>query len=392
MPAPGWVVPREARAGWTNTHRSGGHPPPEAGATRAALSSGLRRDRAIRQIGGEESVPRASEVLIIGQLPAGPSNAITDVAGVLVGHASINDGRVHTGVTAVLPHGRNLYQEKVSAAVAVLNGYGKSAGLLQIEELGTVETPILLTSTFNVPRVADALLSYMIEQDPEIGDRETVNPVVLECFDGYLSDARARAVGEREVRAAIGDARSGPVAEGCVGAGVGMRCQGFKSGIGTASRLVAAAGWTLGVLAVPNFGFPGDLVIAGVPVGRELPAVAQPPARGSCVFVVATDAPLHPGDLRRVAWRCFLGMARTGAISAHRSGDLAVAFSTNPAMARLPRNAADRLFRAAVEASEEAILNALFSARTLEGRDGHLMTALPVDDVIAILRRRGVTV
>jgi len=337
-------------------------------------------------------VPRVTELMTIGRLPVGPHDAITDVPGVLVGHAGIDEGRLRTGVTAVLPHGRRLHTEKVSAACAVLNGYGKSIGLMQIDGLGTLETPILLTSTLNVPRVADGLLSYLLEQDPMIGDRETVNPVVLECFDGYLSDARARALGDAEVRAALTAARPGPVEEGCVGAGVGMRCQGFKSGVGTASRAVEHPGYVVGVLVVPNFGFPGDLIIAGVPVGRELHAAAQPPSRGSCAFVVATDAPLSPTDLRRVAWRCFLGMARTGAISAHRSGDLTVAFSTNPAISRLEPAVLDELFRAAVEASEEAILNALFAAHTIEGRDGHVMPALPMDEVIAILRRHGVAV
>ncbi|HXF83615.1 MAG TPA: P1 family peptidase [bacterium] len=332
------------------------------------------------------------DVLTIGVLPPGAANAITDVAGVRVGHATVRRGRLRTGVTALLPHDRNLYREKVTAAVAVLNGYGKSLGLLQIEELGTVETPILLTSTLNVPRVADALLTYMFEQDPAIGDRETVNPVVLECFDGYLSDARARAVGELDVREAIAAARGGPVAEGCVGAGTGMRCQGYKSGVGTASRRLDEAGYTVGVLVVPNFGFPGDLVIAGVPVGRELAAVSQQSERGSCVFVVATDAPLPAVDLRRLAWRCFLGMARTGAISGATSGDLALAFSTHPDQSRQDRAVMNALFRAVVEASEEAILNALFAAETTEGRDGRLMPALPVAEALEVLRRRGVAI
>jgi D-aminopeptidase len=337
-------------------------------------------------------VARSSDLLTIGRLPAGTHNAITDVPGVLVGHASLNAGRLRTGLTAVLPHGRNLYREKVTAAGAVLNGYGKSIGLMQVDELGTLETPVLVTSTLNVPRVADALISYMLEQDPVIGDLETVNPVVLECFDGYLSDARARTVGEPEVRTAITGARPGPVEEGCVGAGVGMRCQGFKSGVGTASRVAAPSGHAVGVLVIPNFGFPGDLVVAGVPVGRELETAGQPSERGSCAFVVATDAPLTPTDLRRLAWRCFLGMARTGAISGQTSGDLAVAFATDPAMVRLDRTVVNGLFRAAVEASEEAILNALLAAETMEGRDGHVMPALPVQEVTAILRRHGVAV
>ncbi|MDR7418318.1 MAG: P1 family peptidase [Armatimonadota bacterium] len=330
---------------------------------------------------------RVREFLSIGILPSGPLNAITDVAGVRVGHASVRDGSLRTGVTAVVPHGRNLYREKVTAASAVLNGYGKSVGLMQIDELGTVETPILLTSTLNVPRVADALISHMLTQDPIIGVSETVNPVVLECFDGYLSDASARAVGEAEVTAALAGAAEGPVATGCVGAGVGMRCLGFKSGIGTASRVLPEHGWRLGLLVVPNFGFAGDLIVAGVPVGRELPAVGQPPERGSCVFVVATDAPLDAVELRRLAWRCFLGMARTGAISGVTSGDLAVAFTTRPDRVRQDRAVINLLFRAAVETSEEAILDALFGAETTAGRDGHTIPALPLDATLEVLRR-----
>jgi len=337
-------------------------------------------------------MPRVSESVSIGLLPLGSLNAITDVTGVLVGHASIRGGRLCTGITAVLPHSRNLYREKITAAGAVLNGYGKSIGLMQIEELGTLETPILLTSTLNVPRVADALITYMLEQDAAIGTNETVNPVVLECFDGYLSDSRARAVGEREVLDAIGSARAGPTQEGCAGAGEGMRCQGFKSGVGTASRVVDPPGYTLGVLALPNFGSSGDLVIAGVPVGRELSTAGQPSERGSCVFVVATDAPLAAIDLRRIAWRCFLGMARTGAISGQTSGDLAVAFTTHARQERQDRTVMNGLFRATGEASEEAILNGLFAAETTEGRDGHVMPALPIDQVLGILRRHGVPV
>lgn len=336
-------------------------------------------------------MPRVREFVTLGGLPPGPFNAITDVAGVLVGHASLREGRLRTGVTAVLPHHRNLYREKVTAASAVLNGYGKSTGLMQVDELGTIEAPLLITSTLNVPRVADAVITYMLAQDAELGERETLNPVVLECFDGYLSDARERAVGEREVVEAIRTASGGAVVEGAVGAGVGMRCQGFKSGIGTASRIVDR-GHTVGVLAVPNFGFPGDLVVAGVPVGRELAATPQPPERGSCVFVAASDAPLAAIDLRRLAWRCFLGMARTGAISGHASGDLAVAFSTAPHQERQDRVVINGLFRAVVEASEEAILNALFMAEPTEGRDGHVMSALPIPEVLQILRRRGVDV
>jgi D-aminopeptidase len=337
-------------------------------------------------------VPRARDLLSLGILPPGPLNAITDVAGVQVGHATLATGSLRTGVTAILPHGRNLYQEKVTAASAVLNGYGKSVGLMQVDELGTIETPILITGTLNVARVADALVTYMMGRDARIGLSESVNPVVLECFDGYLSDARARPVGEREVSEAIGAARGGPVAVGCVGAGCGMRCLGFKSGVGTASRLLADPGFHVGVLAVPNFGFAGDLVIAGVPVGRQLVAAGQPTERGSCIFVVATDAPLSATDLRRMAWRCFLGMARTGAISGQTSGDLAVAFTTHPQQEQQSRETMNFLFRAVVECAEEAILDALFAAETTTGRDGHTMPALPIPETLALLRKAGVRV
>lgn len=334
-------------------------------------------------------MPRVRDFLSIGSLPAGPHSAITDVFGVRVGHVSLREGALRTGVTAVVPREGSLYRQKVTASAAVLNGYGKSAGLMQIEELGTVESPILLTSTLNVPRVADALITYMIGQDPEIGVGETVNPVVLECFDGYLSDARARAVGEDHVLAAIAAAGEGPVEGGCIGAGVGMRCLGFKSGVGSASRVLTEPGLRLGVLAVPNFGFSGDLVVDGVAVGRGLAAVAQPSERGSCVFVVATDAPLSALDLRRVAWRCFMGMARTGAISGHTSGDLAVAFSTSPRQEQQGRDVLNLLFRAAAEASEEAILDALFAAETTVGRDGNTMPALPIPEILEMLERHG---
>ncbi|HEV8353106.1 MAG TPA: P1 family peptidase [bacterium] len=351
-------------------------------------------------------MPRLRDVLpAFGILPAGPHNAITDVTGVRVGHASMTGGVLRTGITAVVPGTDDPYRDKVRAAAAVLNGYGKSIGLMQIEELGTLETPILLTSTLNVPRVADALLTYMMEGHSSIGVTDTINPIVLECFDGYLSDARARAVGEGEVRSALRAASDGPVEEGCVGAGTGMRCQGFKSGIGTASR-VTESGYALGVLVVPNFGFPGDLLVAGIPVGRELLTVpdtlgAAVPGtvdrgtgegRGSCVFVVATDAPLAATDLRRLAWRCFLGMARTGGISGWTSGDLAVAFTVSPNQTRIERDAMNLLFRATVETAEEAILNALFMAEPVGGRGGHRAPVLPLARVREILRRHGVPV
>jgi D-aminopeptidase len=336
-------------------------------------------------------MPRARDYVAIGMLSPGRDNAITDVDGVRVGHATVHHGRACTGVTAVVPRDGNLFRDRVTAGVSILNGYGKSAGLMQVEELGTIETPIMITSTLNVPRVADAVIDYMLGQDPAIGTTDTVNPVVLECYDGYLNDAKARPVGEREVRSAIESSAGGPVATGCIGAGMGMRCLGYKSGIGTASRVLEEDGHTVGVLAVPNFGFARDLIIAGVPIGQRLANASPPPERGSCIFVVATDAPIDAGALKRLAARCFMGMARTGAISGVTSGDIAVAVTTARAVTARERNrdreVLNRLFRAAVEGAEEAILDALFSAVTTSGRDGHTIGGLPIADALALLRR-----
>jgi D-aminopeptidase len=281
----------------------------------------------------------------------------------------------------------------VPAAASIFNGYGKSTGLMQVEELGTIETPITITSTLNVPRVADAVIDYMFGQDPAIGTTDTVNPVVLECYDGYLNDAKARPVGSVQVLEALTTARDGPVDTGCIGAGTGMRALGYKSGVGTASRALTQEGTTVGVLAVPNFGFAGDLIIAGVPVGRRLESAGPPPERGSCIFVVGTDAPVDAGVLRRLAARCFMGMARTGAISGVTSGDIAVAFTTARGAAVRERDhereLVNRLFRAAVECAEESILDALCGAVTTTGRDGHTINALPITETLALLRRAG---
>jgi D-aminopeptidase len=355
--------------------------------------------------------PRLRDLGIsIGRHPTGPLNAITDVAGVRVGHATVRDGeRFHTGVTAVLPQGGNLFRAKVPAAIVVGNGFGKLAGSTQVQELGTLETPILLTGTLSVPRVADALITYMLEL-PGNEDVRSINPVVGETNDGYLSDIRARPNGIEQVRAAIDGATSGPVEEGGVGAGSGTVAFGFKGGIGTASRVLGerAGGWTVGVLVQSNFGARRALRIGGVPVGEILARGEQdPPARpgadpgdGSCMIIVATDAPLEHRALERLALRALMGMARTGSEFSNGSGDYVIAFSSHAALRHGPdadaatpvrtleAGAMSPLFQAAIEATEEAIYNSLFAARTTVGFRG-TVEALPLDRVEEILRRYG---
>ena len=365
--------------------------------------------------------------MLLGTLSPGTENAITDVAGVRVGHATLmrgigplvrGVGPVRTGVTAVLPHEGNLFMNKVPAAATVFNGFGKSIGLMQIDELGQLETPILLTNTLYVGRVADALVAVMLEQNPAIGVSTlgTVNPVVCECNDGFLNDIQGRHAGEQDVRAALAQAAGGPVAEGNVGAGTGMIAYGFAGGIGTASRRLAQehGGYTLGVLLLANFGRRSDLLIAGVPVGRALEredqsprsTLAPPPERreqGSVIVLLATDVPLDARQLGRLTRRVPLGLARTGTHMGHGSGDLAIAFSTAQ---RIPHDATplahtvmvlneqhpaiDALFLAVIEATEEAVLNALCAAHAIEGRDNHRVEALPQAAALAILRRHGV--
>lgn len=361
----------------------------------------------------DQERPRVREIgLTVGGLAPGPLNAITDVEGVRVGHRTLRRGdSLRTGVTAVLPHGGNLFGRKVPAAVAVGNGFGKLVGSTQVNELGELETPILLTGTLSVFRAADALVDTMLAT-PANRDVRSINPVVGETNDGWLSDVRARPVGPEDVRRALREAEGGPVAEGSVGAGTGTRALGWKGGIGTASRRVpeAEGGWTVGVLVQTNYG--GRLRVAGIPLWRELERTGYhpnpPPAGkgaageadhdrrggGSVMVVVATDAPLAHNELRRLAGRTFLGIARTGSWSSHGSGDYAVAFSTRP-HGQPPRRVRDGaglsgLFRAAVEATEEAALNSLFRATTVTGRDGHTAEALPVEEVREILDERGV--
>jgi D-aminopeptidase len=356
--------------------------------------------------------PRASDLgLKVGILPTGPLDAITDVAGVEVGQTTITRGDdVRTGVTAVLPHPGNLFREKVPGAVFVGNAFGKLAGSTQVNELGEIETPILLTSTLSVPRVADTLIDYMLAL-PGNEDVESINPLVGETNDGYLNDIRGRHITREDVFTAIKNAKSGPVEEGSVGAGTGTIAFGFKGGIGTSSRRLTPklGGHTVGVLVQTNFG--GVLTIAGAPVGRELGRYylreelqgGGPTDRGngSVMVVIATDAPVDARNLKRVAARAMLGLGRTGGAGSNGSGDYVIAFST-AAQVRirtdekaptgrievLTNDAMSPLFLAAIEATEEAVYNSLFRATTITGR-GHTVDALPIDKTIGILRKYG---
>ena len=340
----------------------------------------------------------------IGVMPAGPYDAITDVPGVLVGHTTLVRGSdVRTGVTAVLPHGGNIFLEKVPAAVYVGNGFGKMTGLSQIRELGNIETPVILTNTLSVPRAAEALIEYTLSLPGNEGVR-SVNPVVGETNDGYLNDIRGLHVEKKDVVAAIAHAHGGPVEEGVAGAGTGTVCFGYKGGIGTASRVVPEqyGGYTVGVLVQTNFG--GNLRIAGVPVGEILgkyylhDALAATPD-GSCMIVVATDAPLGYRNLYRLAKRAMLGLGNTGGISSNGSGDYVIAFSVAPEVripyrsdslcrpGRVLRNEAmSPLFMAVIEATEEAILNSLFAAETVTGYRGRRVEALPKEKVLKIMQ------
>lgn len=318
-----------------------------------------------------------------GTLPPGPLNAITDVAGVRIGHSTvIRPPNVRTGVTAILPHGGNLFRDKVPGAVFTFNGFGKLMGSTQVDELGEIETPILLTSTLNVPRVADALLDYMLAL-PGNEQVRSINPLVAETNDGMLNDIRSRPVGREHVFQAIETARSGPVEEGAVGAGAGTVCFGYKGGIGTASRRTPA-GHTVGVLVQTNYG--GDLHIAGIPVGRLLKQDGKGSPDGSVIVVVATDAPVDARNLKRMAARTMMGLGRTGAAGSNGSGDYAIAFSTvRNANTLIPNDNMSPLFLATIEATEEAVYNSLFMAETVES-NGRRVEALPVTRVLQLLR------
>lgn len=376
---------------------------------RAFLASALLAIAVFSQTGER---PRVRDLgLAIGIFSPGPENSITDVPGVLVGQTTIIRGEnVRTGVTAILPHGGNLFSEKVPAAIFVGNGFGKLAGSTQVNELGEIETPILLTSTLSVPKVADYLIDYMLSLSGNEGIR-SINPVVAETNDGILNDIRSRPILRDDVIAAIKSARTGLPDEGSVGAGTGTIAFGWKGGIGTASRILPAAlgGFTLGVLVQSNFG--GILTVDGVPVGREI-AVRPPGGQaanrqafdsaftagdGSIIIVIATNAPLDHRQLYRLAARAMAGLARTGSGMSNGSGDYAIAFSTvnritggqnirNTSV--VANDAMSPLFQAVIEATEEAILNSILRAKTITG-NGRTVEAIPIEKVREILRKYG---
>jgi len=353
--------------------------------------------------------PRASDLgLKVGILPTGPLNAITDVAGIEVGHTTIINGdNVRTGVTAILPHSGDLYRDKVPGAIFVGNGFGKLTGSTQVDEMGEIETPIVLTNTASVPRVADAVTTYILTL-PGNENVLSVNPVIGETNDGYLNDIRGRHITPDDVFAAINKAKTGPVEEGNVGAGTGTVAFGWKGGIGTSSRKLPQnlGGYSVGVLVQTNFG--GVLSIAGAPVGQELGRYylhnelqqdnGKDKADGSCMIIIATDAPIDARNLRRLATRAWLGMARTGSAASNGSGDYAIAFSTAPQLRiriseksptrhaeLLTNDAMSPLFLAVIEATEEAIYNSMFRATTMSG-NGHTVEELPIDKTIEILK------
>jgi len=362
-----------------------------------------------------ETRPRVRDIgIVIGVLPPGPLNAITDVAGVKVGQTTIIRGEdIRTGITAILPHSGNLYQDRVPAAAFLGNAYGKLTGSTQVREMGEIETPILLTGTDSVFRAADAMLTYVFNL-PGNENVLSVNPVVGETNDGFLSDIRSRPITPDDVFAAIKQARDGPVEEGVVGAGTGTIAFSWKGGIGTSSRRLPASlgGYTVGVLVQTNFG--GNLIIAGVPVGKELghtyPKVAEAEKDvkryasetpdGSCMIVVATDAPIDHRNLERLAARAMMGLARTGSSESNGSGDYVIAFSSSPDVRIDPKAPLYRpkellsnesmspLFEAVIEATEEAIDNSMFRAHDVTG-NGHTIKALPLAQVTEILKRHG---
>jgi D-aminopeptidase len=328
----------------------------------------------------------------VGRFATGELNALVDVPGVLVGHRTIVEGeRLRTGVTAILAHGGNLYAEKVLGACHVINGYGKAAGITQLEELGTIESPILLTNTLSVGAVWEGGLRHLLEQNPGAArDRDTVNVIVGECFDGWLSDARALAVRPEHALDAIAAAAPGETREGALGAGTGTTCFGFKAGVGTSSRVVDEH--TLGCLVVSNYGARRDLHLLVGPDRMPEPAAAEPPAQqgGSIMIVIGTDAPLDARQLRRLGARAALGLGRSGSFASNASGEYVIAFST---ARRIPHRAEEpllelrllrddsvamrQLFEAAGELVHEAVLGSLCSADAMDGRDGNRAEAFP---------------
>jgi len=351
---------------------------------------------AMNQSASMPARPRARDLgIVVGILPAGPLNSITDVAGVRVGHSTLIKGdSIRTGVTAIIPHGGNLFQRKVPGAIFVGNGFGKLMGSTQVNELGEIETPILLTNTLNVPRVADALIEWMLAL-PGNERVRSVNPVVAETNDGGLNDIRGRHVSRDDVYAALQSASPAAAEEGSVGAGTGTICFGWKGGIGSSSRVVskrvtdAQRDYTLGVLVQTNFG--GVLTINGAPVGKELGRYYLKPQleRGSIIIVVATDAPIEHRNLMRLASRAMLGLGRTGSSASNGSGDYVIAFSTESTGSVLSNDAMSPFFQAVIEATEEAIYNSLFKAQTMTGIGKATVEALPIDKTVEILKRYG---
>jgi len=343
--------------------------------------------------------------LDFGTLPTGKFNAITDVPGVTVGHVSLirgqgrlipGQGPVRTGVTAILPHGGNLYTQKCPAAVFPFNGYGKSIGMMYIEELGICENPILITNTLSIGAALEGGIDWVLKHNPGVGISErTPNITVYECDDGYINDIRGRHVQREHVWQAISTATGGLVPEGNVGAGVGMSAFAYKSGVGTCSRIVknSLGTWTLGALMVCNFGEREDLIIKGIPFGHMFPINEAPSKRNSNITIIATDAPLTCPQLKRLAKRPSLGLSRVGGISRWGSGDIDMVLSNYPwihphAQPQIIDNAKllDPFIEAVVDASEEACLNALFQAETMVGVDNHVRERLPVDQIMAYLR------
>jgi len=367
----------------------------------------------------QETRPRARDIGIdMGIFLPGKYNAITDVKGVKVGQVTLVEGEgklvpgqgpVRTGVTVILPHSGNLFKEKVPAAAFVLNAFGKTTGLKQVNELGNLEVPIALTGTLNVPLVADAIIQWSIMNNPEIGiTTGTVNPVVGEVNDGGLNDIQGRHINKEHVFAAIENAKSGPVEEGAVGGGAGSRCMGFKGGIGTSSRVLPEkrGGYTVGVLVQTNFG--GVLTVNGAPVGREMGVYSNsndfpyaiPEIKdtdGSVMVVLATDAPLDQRQLERMAKRVGLGLARTGFYSSNGSGDFFIAFSTAYKIPHstpitmttdvVTNDSMSALFLAVVEATEEAVINSILKATTVVGRDNNVSEAINIDELIEIMKK-----
>lgn len=326
----------------------------------------------------------------VGRMGKGPRNAITDVPGVRVGHCTVDNDRHKTGVTVILPCEDDIYQQKMVAACHVLNGFGKTAGLMQIQELGTLETPIALTNTLNVGLVHDAMVEYMCRQAEKNGYRiTTVNPLVCECNDSSLNDIRHRAVGEKEVFAAI-ESASANFRQGDVGAGKGMTCHDLKGGIGSSSRIIEIGNerFTLGVLVLCNHGSLSDLTIGGDPIGKRIEQQlnADAPDKGSCIMVVATDLPVTSRQLGRIIKRCSVGLARLGSYIGHGSGEVMVGFSTANRMPEMDcgmcsfrcihEEQIDKAFRAAAEATEEAVLNAMINADTVVGYSGKVRRSL----------------